>query len=228
MKIFAKERPLTPSWDLLGPSFGLLKKNFVPILYLSILPQLVLTLGLTLLPKHFDHALNTRETIGAIVTGFGILLSLLVYPGFILFVSRTAQKHSITTREAFTAGLKRFLPFLGLVIIVLVLTVVGFMFFIIPGLIVFRALYLAPYYLLDQGLNPIEAMKKSESESQPVSAWVWGTIGVTSILTLTASVIGKIPVLGTFIGLVITYSYIYGPALRYCEVAKLKTVNLKR
>jgi uncharacterized membrane protein len=51
---------------------------------------------------------------------------------------------------------------------------VGFIFFIIPGLIAMVRFSLFPYYLIDQSLGPIEALKKSWETTKGAS---WKLIG---------------------------------------------------
>lgn len=230
MKIFNKERALTPSWDLLGPSIDLLKKHLQPILYLSVLPQLVLTLGLTMLPKNFQVANITDGSppAGVLIATIGALWALLTYAGFILFAALTAQGKVISTRDAFTQGLQRFFPLIGASLLVGLITFLGFIALVVPGLVFLRRYYLTPYYVVERGYGPLQAMKRSSADSKPVSAWVWGTIGVTAVFALASSMLGAIPILGTIAGVIVSYVYIYGTALRYCEVVRLKTVPLNK
>jgi len=57
----------------------------------------------------------------------------------------------------------KFLTFLGISILYAIIVFVGFLLFIIPGVIWMTKFFLAPYYAVDKGLNPIEALKASSA-----------------------------------------------------------------
>lgn len=225
MAIFAKERPLTPSWDLLSPSIELLRKHLWQVIYLSFIPTLILTLGFLLLdPQHVGHILTQRNKNGGVLSAVGGLWILLAYPGIIYLVTQAIQGNTVGAAEAFKKGLRRFFPFLGMAIMAGVAISIGFLVFIIPGLILFRAFYLAPYYLVDQNMGPIQALNQSARDSKPVSAWVWGVIGVTAAFSLVGSFFEYIPLVGAILSTAISYLYLFGPALRYGEITGRKRV----
>ena len=59
------------------------------------------------------------------------------------------------------SGAPRYLPFLGLRLLLGLIFVLGSGLLIVPGVIAYCGLWMAPYYLVDAGLGPIEAMKES-------------------------------------------------------------------
>jgi hypothetical protein len=227
MALFAKERQLTPSWDLLPASWDLAKKNVWQIVYLSLIPGLILTLGLILFRSFLlneSTAMTSRETWGLIILCIGALLTLLTYPAWTYFLVQTAQGNEVTTLEAFKKGTPRLLPFIGASILAGLAIFFGFILFIIPGLILTRAFFLASYYVIDQKLGSVEALKRSMQESKPVSAWVWGVIGVTIVFALVASFVNYLPVIGYILSLFVAYPYAFAPAFRYTEIARRKHV----
>ena len=222
MKIFNKERRLTPSWDLLAPSMELVKKYIWHVMYLSFLPGLVLTVGIVLLGENPDNIdLNSSRASA----GFSILLvaglwSILTFPGFIYMQTKAVQGKEVGVMESFQKGLPRLLPLIGMMLVAAMLILLGLIAFIVPGLILIRGFYLAPYYVIDQQLGPIQALKRSYRETTPVSAWVWGAIGVELVFGIVASILGKIAVVGYLLSVAASYPYIFGSALRYGEVVK--------
>ena len=92
MKLFAKDRPLTPSWDLLAPSVELLRKNALSVAYLSLVPGIFVTAGLAM-----THALQNvadfdpSNTAGVIVLILASVWTLLAYPGYILMAAEAAE-----------------------------------------------------------------------------------------------------------------------------------------
>jgi hypothetical protein len=228
MKFLAKERPLTPSWDLLGPSFELAKKYVWHIVYLSLLPNLLYAYASTLLGNNVYHdlvyGLSSRQHTGLILVGVAFAWSLIVYPGYIYFQTMAIRKKEVSISESIRAGLHRLLPLIGLGIMGGITTFIGLLLFIVPGLILIRAYFLASYYVIDQKLGPVEAFKKSYAETKPVSVWVWGTIGVTLVISLISAFAGILPLVGVIIGTIFTYIYAFGPALRYGEITDRQTI----
>lgn len=225
MAIFAKERQLTPSWDLLRPSVDLLRKNLWQIIYLSFIPTLILSLGLLLLdPQHIGNTLSLRNKNGAYIMLVGGLWLLLAYPGLVYVLTQAVQGHTLSAGEAFRKGLRRVFPFVGMSLLTGICITLGFVAFIIPGLIIFRAFFLAPYYLIDQDMSPVQALKQSVRDSRPVSGWVWGVIGVTAAFSLIGNFLGYIPFIGVILSTAISYIYLFGPALRYGEITGRKRI----
>jgi uncharacterized membrane protein len=97
---------------------------------------------------------------------------------------------------------------------------------VIPGLILLRGLYLSQYYIIDQDLAPVEALKKSFEQSKPHAGYIWGTIGVGAVFGILTVGIGQIAVVGTILSLAVGLIYLFGPALRYGEIAKDIPVEL--
>jgi uncharacterized membrane protein len=58
-------------------------------------------------------------------------------------------------------GFDRFLPMIGLTLLSGFASGIGLVCLIVPGVIVYLGLYLAPYYLVDAGMGPIRAMQAS-------------------------------------------------------------------
>jgi prepilin-type processing-associated H-X9-DG protein len=58
-------------------------------------------------------------------------------------------------------GFKVFLPALGAYLLIYILTVLGFLFLIVPGIIVALAFSLTYFFILDKNMGPLEAMKAS-------------------------------------------------------------------
>jgi hypothetical protein len=109
----------------------------------------------------------------------------------------------------------------GLYLLIGLYILVGFILLIIPGLIMLRRYFLAPYVMLDTKCGITEAMERSAEISKPYSGYVWGIIGVMFLIGL----LNVIPGVGWMIAFVFGMFYSVAPALRYQE---LKDVHAPR
>lgn len=191
-------------------------------MYLSFLPSLLLSVSAVLLSGNkFDPEIGVTngQYAGILVGVAGGIWSLLVYPGYLYLQAKAARGETPDPGECFKKGLSRLFPLLGMSLLGGVLVVLGFIAFIIPGVMLVRGFFLAPYYVMDQDLGPVDALKKSYQDSKPVSAWIWGIVGVEIVIGSLGYVFGFVPSIGYLLSLAIGYIYAFGPALRYVEVA---------
>jgi uncharacterized membrane protein len=109
---------------------------------------------------------------------------------------------------------------LGLYLLIGLYVVVGLILLIVPGLIMLRRYFLAPYVMLDKKCSIKEAMDTSAEISKPYSGYVWGVIGVIFLIGL----INIIPFIGWIISFIVGMFYSVAPAMRYRELRKLSSV----
>lgn len=219
MKIFAKESALVPSWDLLSPSVALLKKNIWSVLYLSFLPGLFISVG-SIMTKdihNFSH-LQNHQMIGGAILGIAFLWTVLTYPGYIYMQAQATRGLTIAPGEAFRHGLRRFFPLAFTIIIGGILTLIGFLCFILPGLTLLRMYILSQYFAVDQKMGPLAALKASDDATSPVSAWIWGVLGVTFVFAILSFLLNFIPVVGSVVGSIVGFFYAFAAPLRYNEI----------
>jgi uncharacterized membrane protein len=80
--------------------------------------------------------------------------------GFLRIALNAARSRPVRLRMLVSGG-DRMLPMLWTTLFVQVATLVGLLLFIVPGLVLNLGLGLAPYYVVDAGLGPVAAIKKS-------------------------------------------------------------------
>jgi uncharacterized membrane protein len=105
-------------------------------------------------------------------------------------------------------------PMFGLYLLIGLYVFVGLILFIIPGLIMLRRYFLAPYVLLDTRCGVKEAMERSAEMSKPYSKYIWGVIGVMFLIGL----FNVIPGVGWLVAFILGMYYSVAPALRYQEL----------
>ena len=102
-------------------------------------------------------------------------------------------------------------------VLIALMTIGGLILLIVPGLIVIRRYFLAPYVMVDQDTGILESMRRSAAMSKPHSGYIWSIIGVSVLLSLP----GIIPFVGWAVSFVLAVLYSTAPALRYQELKKL-------
>jgi uncharacterized membrane protein len=107
----------------------------------------------------------------------------------------------------------------GLYLLIGLYVFVGLILFIVPGLIMLRRYFLAPYVLLDTRCSIKEAMERSAAMTKPYSKYIWGVIGVMFLIGLA----NVIPGIGWLIAFIFGMFYSVAPALRYQELKEVHT-----
>lgn len=216
------------AFDLFKPSMEAVKRNPWPYFWLVFIPSL-LSLGSNSTKatdaNSSSAALESWGTLPFTIALSSIvllsialvILSLIIAPAVAHLQLSSARNKDIGVSDALKVGLKYVWRYLGLLIVIGLLFVGGLLLFIVPGLIVLRRYFLAPYFLLDKDLRIGEAMKQSAAATKPYSGSIWGIIGVYILLSLT----GFIPLIGGLVSIILTTLYSVAPALRYYELAKL-------
>lgn len=108
---------------------------------------------------------------------------------------------------------------LGLYIVTGLYIFVGLILLIVPGLIMIRRYYLAPYVMLEKKCGISEAMERSAALSKPYSGSVWGVIGVMFLIGLVAIV----PFIGSLAAFILAALYSIAPAMRYQQLKKISS-----
>jgi uncharacterized membrane protein len=107
---------------------------------------------------------------------------------------RAVRTADATFGDFFAAGAHYF-PFLAMTFLQSFVVAIGILLFIVPGAILAVGLSLAPYYVIDQNMGPIEALKASwaASKGQKGELFVFGLAsGGVMLLGLLACCLGLI------------------------------------
>ena len=217
MNIFATEKPLTPSWQLLPTSFAFFKRNFWLLFALTI----AATIAATIEAPTYDNLTSLQaETNGiiAMLAFAGMAWSILFAPALVYTQLRILKGDSVTFSEAARQGFSFFWRLIGLYILTGLIVLGGLILFIIPGLIFIRRYCLAPYYLIDQNLSIRESLRRSAAGTKPVSGFIWGVIAVELVISLAGSIVSTMTFVGVILGTIITFFYSFALPLRYLEL----------
>jgi len=230
---------LTPSFDLFRPSYELVRKNIWIFGPLYALPMVFAIHSWIWTPvgQHqkwwnpFD-GLNSVWSSNApaptyawyTVIGFSILwlLIVLIAGTIVKIMTQVAQLRASEDKALMFDNLwavtkKMGWRLIGLYIVTAVYVIVGLILLIVPGLIMIRRYFLAPYVMLDKNTSIKESMELSASMTKPYAGSVWGVIGVSFLISATS----VIPLIGWLASFLLGMFYGVAPALRYQELKKL-------
>jgi hypothetical protein len=104
----------------------------------------------------------------------------------------------------------------GLYIVMGILISIGLILLIIPGLILIRRFFFAPYIMLDKKTSIREALDQSANLSRVNTGAIWGVIGVMFLIGLA----NIIPIIGGLVAFCFGSLYSVAPALRYQQFKK--------
>jgi hypothetical protein len=104
----------------------------------------------------------------------------------------------------------------GLYVVMAILIIIGFVLLIVPGLLLIRRFFFAPYIMLDEKTGIRESLDKSAELSRLNTGAVWGVIGVMFLIGLA----NIIPIIGGLAAFAFGSLYSVAPALRYQQFMK--------
>jgi hypothetical protein len=106
---------------------------------------------------------------------------------------------------------------LGLYIVMFLLIALGFVLLIVPGLMLLRRFFMAPYIMVDKRLGIRESLEQSIDLTNRNPGSVWGIVGVMFLIGL----INILPIIGGLASFIFGFLYSVAPAIRYRQLKKL-------
>ncbi|HSW99139.1 MAG TPA: hypothetical protein VLF71_04830 [Candidatus Saccharimonadales bacterium] len=217
---------------MVPPGLAALRINFGTVCGLVLAPPIVslpffflLVVLATYFSTHGQHGGGTATftAVSAVLYLTLLALAVLVAFGLVLVTLRSADGEKTRLREVLRLGLRSFWRFTGLLVCVVLVVAAGLVLLVVPGVIMLKRYFLAPFYMADQNLGVFEAMRRSADETAE-------TGGVWSILAafVALSALSLIPGVGWFLALAATVLYICVPAIRYREIQNVLAARAKR
>lgn len=218
---------LPSAFALFKPSWQGVRLNLVAILELTLLPMLVNAAVFLLLrrpgeasfldiyilrPDQLNLSLGYFASLAA--TG---LMSLLLAPAATLIYLQSIKGKKISLWSAFKTSLSFWWRYIGMMIVMGLAILGGFVLFIIPGLFILQRFFLASYFMVDQKLGIKESLRASWQATKRYSGSVWGLLAVILLISIVSSLAGG-SYLAQIVGEIILLIYACAPAARYFQI----------
>lgn len=180
---------------------------------------LVLVGVVSFVPSFVTGGKDSSSSISLLVSLVFQLLTLFISIAMLRVYLASVRRQKIDAQEALTSVEPMLvLKYIGYSIVSSVVLVLSFLLFIVPFFFVLPRLMLAPYFLIDKNMGPIEALQASWTSSKGHSGKIWGVIGASIVMALPIVTIIGIPV---SIYLLVMYSAVY--ALLYLYITGHQT-----
>lgn len=162
---------------------------------------------------------NTPDNMSFFV-GFGVLMlivAIILESMLVILALRSAQGGHPTLKKVWSEFKEKGLRLVVQIIFVGLLTALGFILLIVPGVILLWRLFLAPFILVDKNTGIMESIKQSWHMTRRFAWPVYSILLFTLLIALTSVT----PIVGGLIAFALGLLYTVAPALRYEEIKKL-------
>lgn len=220
------------SFALIPKSIRLAIKNYDRIAFFYLIPFLIALLALRLgginslnqlsskgIEVFYTH-LTTRLLIAESLYLVVILISLINFPATIYFrIESVRNGVSPSIADCYKRALRLWPKLIAVEIVSTVIIFAGFLAFILPGIWLFRCLWLSPYYAIDNpNLSIYQILQKSRLETLPDQIYVYTTAGVVLVVSIILHALA-FNLVGVLISTILSYGILFLPALRYQEIS---------
>ena len=206
-KVFSIDEALRFGWNTTKSNLGF----FVGLLVISCL-LLIIPLTIAM------GALEVNTFLGIILHIADFVLTILIAMGLVKIVLRFCDQEKGKFSDLFSQY-RLFFKYLVTSILYFLIVFGGMLLFIIPGIIWSIQFWFFDYFVIDKGLRPMEALKKSSAITQGVK---W-KLFVFSMATILINILGALLLLvGLFVTIpttMLAWAFIYRKLLAQTEVA---------
>lgn len=235
---------LGSAFDLLPKSWEIVKNNWQAFAVVNILS--LLSAFFALFPDYqdkSDKAFTSGYPVAGLsgfelgsLLGLGFLLvivvaaaSVLLYAMLTVLQVRSSESKLPTPSALFEAANKNWLwlRLVGLAILSGLIILVGLILLIIPGIIAFGRIVMAPYFMVDKDLGVMDSLKASNALAKEHPGKVWAAIGVMILVSIGAGILNSIPSIGPLLGTLLAIAFSLVLVLRYQQLKTLKAAKAK-
>lgn len=173
---------------LISSTFGVLHRAFGKFIALAIIPVIPTVLGLFLIA---EPAPGTPPNLGLIWVPalLSTILLFMIQGATIYGATNEMRGRGFSVGEALSKGLARFLPLLGVSLLVGLMTGIGIILLIVPGLIVLCIFYAAAVVCVVEQKGVFASLSRS---AELTKGYRWKILGLLLIVGVVSAVVGAI------------------------------------
>ena len=170
--------------DVLGRSFSILGRNFVPFSVLSAFASLpYLAIYLSAVPGQM-----IQPNPGAIFlpTAVGFVLRMFIQAIILHGAFQDMRGRSVSLGESLRVGISRFLPILGVIILEGLGIGLGMVLLLVPGIILMLMWYVALPACVVEQIGPVESLRRSAALTK---GHRWKILGLVLLVAIVGGVV---------------------------------------
>lgn len=180
------------AFEAIGQAFQQIKKNPQPLM-VFIAVTVVLAIADLVVNGGYKSPLSTDQGY----TSLESLTSLIFLLATPVYALALADRRAITVSDYMRFDLARYFSVFGVLLVSGVIWVLSIIPLLIAWIWTVAWFYLAAYVSVDQKLGPIAALKATKSLSENNKAKVWGVVGASLALSIVASLLSFVPIVGS-------------------------------
>lgn len=237
---------VSSAFDLLPKSWEIVKRNwqaFAAVNILSLLAAVAALFGETNSDDPYSRlngggamsglsgvGLGAALGVGAIVVLILAAVGIVLYAMMTVLEVKSSEGKKPTVSELFEAATKNWLwlRLVGLLIVGGLIIVAGLILLIVPGVIAFGRVVMAPFFMVDKNLGVMDSLKASNELAKNHTGKVWAAIGVTLLVAIASGILNSIDTIGPLLGTLLGIAFSLVLVLRYQQIKNLKTVTVKK
>lgn len=127
---------------------------------------------------------GNSEPNKSLFTLFADLVGVWINAALVVTFLTGVKSNTISFGDALKKGGYLYLNYLGMTLLTAVIMFLSILALVVPFFIIMPRLVLAGYFLVDQDLGPVDALKASWNATKGHSGNVWGIIGVSLLMAI--------------------------------------------
>lgn len=217
---------ITSVFKNIKESWQAVQLNITTFIILALVPAAlaIIVMIMALIPAISGTDAGTASAIFLAAVGLFVVfvIALMIAPAITLTQLDSVIGKKREAKDAFDDGKKFVLRYIALGILCVIVITIGFILFIIPGILALFFLSLAPYILIDKNVSAIDAMK----HSYELTKEYWKPVLALAVVNVAISVVGVVPFIGGIISLVLTVGYFCLMPYVYSVIVGKKVVKV--
>lgn len=206
-------------FKLIRPCYEALRLNLSAFLAIALIPMVIvmLALGVVGVPVLTSHEFSTINIVALAVLGvFLITAMIFLWPAMIITQLESVRGKKVDFHDVLKQASKIALPFVGLSLLMGLITIVGFVLLVIPGFLAIFFLTMATYVYVDKKPGIKEALK----QSYEITRANWRLVFAMYVVNFLISLVGIVPGIGSVINIALTITYFCLPAIIYLQIKR--------